>query len=432
MKNTHTHRWAAWCLGALPAVALGAGFQIQEQNASNLGTAYSGAGSSAHDASTAFYNPAALTQTGSQQYAQSLVFAHANMHLDIHTAHSNTGTPADGVYNDTLTHTAPLPSFHYAQRLGPRTVFGLSAVAPFGVKSEYNANSAARYLATKSSLMSFVISPSLAYQCGAAWSVAAGFDAGYVLAELDANLGVGDWQTDGRQTNQASDWGLGWHAGVWYTPTEHTRMGLNLRSRIPVNAQGDSVTYLSGFERRQTLSAEVDLPESVLLSIARDISQKTSWMADVQWTHWSRFDVLQLKYTSVYDALAIETINVAEVPENFRNTFRASFGMEHAYSNDWLFKAGVAYDPSPTREGFRTARIPDANRVWVAAGLRRRLSHKAHLDIGYAHLFFQNVHVVDHGPVASGTGLPLTASYMEADYQTQADVLGVQISWNLL
>ncbi|MBT6539804.1 MAG: hypothetical protein HOL58_10005, partial [Francisellaceae bacterium] len=42
--------------------AIAASFQIQEQNAKDLGTAYAGAGSLGEDASTNFYNPAALTE----------------------------------------------------------------------------------------------------------------------------------------------------------------------------------------------------------------------------------------------------------------------------------------------------------------------------------------------------------------------------------
>jgi long-chain fatty acid transport protein len=42
-------------------VSYGAGFQLLEQNASGLGTAYAGTAAAAEDASAVFFNPAGVT-----------------------------------------------------------------------------------------------------------------------------------------------------------------------------------------------------------------------------------------------------------------------------------------------------------------------------------------------------------------------------------
>ena len=47
--------------------ALGAGFALQEQNASGLGHAYAGGAAAAEDVSTIFYNPAGLVRLQTTQ-----------------------------------------------------------------------------------------------------------------------------------------------------------------------------------------------------------------------------------------------------------------------------------------------------------------------------------------------------------------------------
>ncbi|MES2213200.1 MAG: outer membrane protein transport protein [Pseudomonadota bacterium] len=419
-------------LGLSPWVVFAAGFQIQEQNAASLGTAYSGTAAIARDASSAFYNSAALTWVPQRQYAQAFVLAHADVDFQIGQSLSNIGTPSDGAYQVNPGGTAPVPAFHYATRLDPRWVFGLSAAAPFGVKTEYAPTSAARYLATKSAFLTYMISPSLAYRLSEKWSLGFGADAGYVLAELNANIGVGDYATDGYQVNKASAWGLGWHVGMLYEYSPATRFGVNVRSRIPVAAQGKSVTHLGDTVREQDVFAQVDLPDTVLFSAVHQLTTKVLMLADVQWTQWSRFEALRLKFSSIYAPTGVEVTNVVETPEHFRNTVRTSIGTEYHYRDKWTLKTGAAYDPTPTRPGFRTVRIPDADRFWLSMGVMYRLSARAHVDVGYAHIFFRSIEVQDCGPVSATNGMPVTASYIEGAYQTKGDVLGIQISWDLL
>src|SRR2546425_9978430 len=54
-------------LALMAGVAQGAGFALQEQNASGLGHAYAGGAAAAEDVSTIFYNPAGLVRLQSMQ-----------------------------------------------------------------------------------------------------------------------------------------------------------------------------------------------------------------------------------------------------------------------------------------------------------------------------------------------------------------------------
>src|SRR5438045_1390281 len=69
------------------------GFQIQEQSASGLGTAYAGVGSIAVDATTAFYNAAGLTRMNQEQVVFSGVGIFPNSKLRPKLATNNVGVP---------------------------------------------------------------------------------------------------------------------------------------------------------------------------------------------------------------------------------------------------------------------------------------------------------------------------------------------------
>ena len=49
-------------------------------------------------------------------------------------------------------------------------------------------------------------------------------------------------------------------------------------------------------------------------------------------------------------------------------------------------RVGVAYDTTPVKDEFRTPRLPDEDRTWLAAGFQWALSKQAAIDVGGAYL----------------------------------------------
>jgi long-chain fatty acid transport protein len=80
----------------------------------------------------------------------------------------------------------------------------------------------------------------------------------------------------------------------------------------------------------------------------------------------------------------------------------------------------VAYDQTPVSDAYRTARIPDGDRTWIAFGGQYRLSDRSALDFGYAHLFFKDTRInkTENGITLSGT------------YEGSVDILSAQFTHN--
>jgi long-chain fatty acid transport protein len=85
-----------------------------------------------------------------------------------------------------------------------------------------------------------------------------------------------------------------------------------------------------------------------------------------------------------------------------------------------MWRAGVAYDETPVEDAFRTARIPDNSRTWIALGGQYRLSEKSALDFGYAYLFVEDSSI---NSTVAGAGT------LRGSYDNSVNILSAQYTY---
>ena len=56
-------------------------------------------------------------------------------------------------------------------------------------------------------------------------------------------------------------------------------------------------------------------------------------------------------------------------------------------NQNWTLRAGYAFDESPVKEMYRTARVPDNDRQWLTAGATYNLNPRWSFDAALAYLF---------------------------------------------
>jgi len=423
--------------GSLPFIAQpvwSAGFALSEQNASGLGTSYAGAGSIAEDASTGYYNAAGLTRLGEEQIVGSAVWILPNSTLTATSATANIASPTTGrviplgAGSTSTDADAIAPGLHYAKRIDDCWVFGLSVASPFGLKTKYPNDSIARYMATRSDLKTIDIGPSIAYNWNG-FSIGVGADALYLVAKLDSRIGLGNVNTDGLTESTASNWGLGYHAGVLYEFTDCTRIGLSYRSQVKVNPRGETINQFlaAGLpETRYGLRSKITLPDSVLLSAYHAFNEQWAVMADVQWMHWSLFKTLPL---NLYDGTK------ALYKQYYRNTVRASLGGSYQWNDQVRLRLGTAYDKTPTQDTYRSIRIPDERRYWASVGAQYRFTKCFAIDVGYAHLFFKKAKINETAPALVQAGSAQSRQGLQTFNGTskgRADLIGIQLTWDFV
>ena len=385
----------AGCAGLTQA----AGFAMIEQNASGLGNAYAGQAASAQDASTIFFNPAGLTMLPDRQVVMAghLIKPQAEFSGSSNIGGGN-GGDAGGL--------AVVPNAYLAYRLTPDVHVGVGINAPFGLKTEYDSTWAGRTQAIKSELKTININPSIAWKATPTLSLGAGVSVQYAKATLTNNAGAA-----GLVTIEGDNYGWGFNLGALWQVTPATRIGLAYRSEVDQKLEG-TAEFSVTTSNNTPVTASVTLPDSASLSLLHKVNPKLDLLADITWTGWSNFDELRILRTNG------TTLGVT--PENWSDNYRYSVGLNYHLNDKLTLRSGVAYDETPVSDAFRTARIPDESRTWLAFGAQYRLSDKSAIDFGYAHLFVKDAKI-NH----TESGVTLTGKY-----DASVDILSAQFTHN--
>lgn len=378
-----------------------AGFALIEQNASGLGNAYAGQAASAQDASTVFFNPAGMSLL---QDTQGVVAGHL---IQPSARFSGTfSTPVGGGQGGDAGGVAFVPSLYLVHPLTRDVHLGLGINMPFGLKTDYDAGWVGRYQALKSELQTINVNPSVAWKISDRLSLGAGLD----FQRIDATLSnaISPLAPGSLMTVKGDDWGWGYNMGLLWT-ARNTRVGLAYRSEVAYTLKGQltaNAVLPSG-----DVAADLTMPASASLSVVHAVSPSVDLLADVTWTGWSAFDRLAIAYTTLPVALPATR-------ENWKDSWRYSLGATWHRDSVWSWRAGIAYDESPVPDAFRTPRIPDESRTWLAVGGQYRVDGKNAIDFGYAHLFVKEASI--HSTNVAGT---LTGRY--DDY---VNILSVQFT----
>ena len=190
-------------LGVLSTISFSAfagGFQLFEQNVTNLGNSYAGMSAQADDASTEFYNPAGMTRLDNPQVVGAVTWidvginAHATSATNTETVFvpvfnipvATIVTPVTGSGNNLQPgQTDPVPAFHFVYPFSHKFAVGFGITSPFGLDTIYPDTTLQRYLATKSSVEDINLSLDIAYQFNDHFSLGIGPDSQYLSATLD-------------------------------------------------------------------------------------------------------------------------------------------------------------------------------------------------------------------------------------------------------
>lgn len=390
---------AGLVLAGTASLTHAAGFALIEQNASGLGNAYAGAAAVAQDASTLFFNPAGMTRLPDRQV---VVAGHLIKPKAEFSGSSNIGGGNGGDAGGL----AAVPNAYYAFRLTPDVHLGVGVNAPFGLATEYDKTWAGRTQAIKSELKTVNINPSIAWKASDAVSLGAGVSIQYAEATLTNLAGA-----PGLATVKGDDYGWGFNLGALWQVDAATRIGLAYRSEVDYTLEG--TLTLSAFPAGNgPVTADTTLPDSASLSLFHTLNDRWDLLADLTWTGWSDFDELRIVRTN--GALASLT------EERWKDTWRFSLGANYRWNDTLTLRGGIAFDETPVPDAYRTARIPDEDRTWLSLGVQYRVSPKALLDVGYAHLFVKDARInkTESGVLLAGR------------YDASVDILSAQLTLN--
>lgn len=449
MKNVSTHLGKLSVLATLLMLgsnAFAAGFSLQEQNAVQTGDFGAGGAAIAEDASTAFYNPAGLVLLQEPQLvlaANYVDFATRYTgdvtYTNAEAAHYGAPTSSTQAVNNVGGGTGNvIPAFHASYPINNRLVAGFSVVSPLGLSTDYEADNYVKYNAVETTVKTIDLAPSLGFAVNKKFSVGLGLDVERLAATLSNYVGISPVSPalasyDSYSENKAYAWGYGYHAGMLYQFTPQTRVGLAYHSQVAFDATGTSTLTgpLAAAGTDETLTsndAEVKFrqPANTMLSAYHGFNNGWAVMGSVTYTQWDVFNNLNLQNVMAVDSSGNPILTDVNIPQNFHNTWRVSLGTDYRVNEDWLLRAGVGYDQSPTNDTDRNLRLPDGNRYATSLGAHYQVTKMVGLDGGWTHEFIQNASInntENENPqytTVNGTS------------KSSADIVGLQITWKFV
>jgi long-chain fatty acid transport protein len=374
----------ALLLLAFSGAASAGAFQLWEQNASGLGNAYAGSAAVADNASTVFYNPAGMTQLGSG-IQLSVGVAGVGPSYEFR---DNSGIKSGGNAGGW----AAVPNAYLSGQVTKDLFLGLGISAPFGLATEYDAGWAGAARAIKSEIKTVNINPSLAYRVSD--KVSLGFGLNY--QKIDAEL------TNSVVRLQGDDAGWGWNAGALFTLSPAMRVGVSYRSAVKYSLSGEASSAVPALNG--SINADVKLPDTFILSVWQQVSDRWEAMGDLSYTRWN--SVRSLNVTGL-------AVPVSET-FNYENSWRFAWGAGYKASDKAKLKFGIAFDRTPVRDEYRTARVPDSNRLWLSLGGQWNAGSYGKFDLGYSYLY-----VLDPS---------ISQGALQGKYDASAHIVGMQYS----
>ena len=440
-----------------PVLVRASGFALLEQSASRLGTAFAGTGAAADDATTTYFNPAGLTQLSQPEAVivasgigiTSKFSDRSSLPAFGQPLGANGGNAGDWNF---------VPAAYLTAPIAKDFAVGLAVNAPFGLKLDYAPDWIGRFQALSSEIKTTNFNPTIAYRINDRLSIGAGVSYQRLQAELTnavnysavvaqgvqqlvalgqlpaaaapgviaANLGL-----EGGARVRGDDGAWGFNLGLTYDFAAATRVGLAYRSRIAYDVTGTvtftpplvtdpvgagivaSVSATGAPLASGPISVSLEVPDSALLSLRQQIGSRFQLLADVAWTGWSSVPELRV----VRDTGAI----VSVTPEQWQDVFRYALGGAYEVSPTFTLRGGVAYDETPVPESTRTPRLPDPDRTWLAIGARWQPTESILLDVGYAHVFSDDV------PLNQNAGSTAAYGLVNGQQHAAVDVVSTQL-----
>jgi long-chain fatty acid transport protein len=443
-------------------VAYGSAFALQEQSGSGLGNAFAGGAAAAEDAATIFTNPAGMSRLTNLQAAA------AGSLICLQAKFSDNGSqPAAfqtlGGNGGDAGSCAVIPALYLASPINKQWSVGIGVNVPFGLKTEYDSDWIGRFQAVKSKLETINVNPAVSFKASDMVTIGGGANYQHVKAELTSRVNyagaIGQAaqqaaaagqipaaaitpiltaytgaQSDAKITG--NDGGWGWNIGVLVNFDPQTRFGASYRSTIKYDVSGSAefsnppvpalpaslapvagalANAVNGALKNGDVKLSLKVPDTANVSIFRQIDSKWDVMADVQYTGWSTVKDL----TIVRSTGAV----LSTTPENFRDTWRASIGANYHYSDQWMFRGGLAFDQSPIRDALRTPRLPDNDRTWISVGAQYKFSPQLLLDAGYTYIF------VKDPSMNQNAGSTPTSGLISGNYKSNVNIVAAQVTY---
>ncbi len=223
------------------------------------------------------------------------------------------------------------------------------------------------------------VAPALAFKLNGQIYFGAALNINYGMFDIAMHAGSEDNPTPppdeidlGQYEESMKGWGYGVTLGILVKPNKMFSVGATFRTASTVKFSGDaSISNLSllGANTTSDLDREVTWPMWLAGGVAFKPMEGLTLTTDIQWTQWSKIDVIKTVYKDPFwDAMMTQSGD-AERPMHWDDALQVRFGAEYRI-NTIAIRGGYYFDPSSAPDRTLNVLLPnyDFNVVTVGFG----------------------------------------------------------------
>ncbi len=395
--------WRAFSVGVVlllgASASWGAGFALFEHG--NRGMAMGGAMTAvADDPSAMYWNPAGLAF---QRNEGVQIMAGLTL-IDTGTPNfiGESPYPGDGYTAEQNSQIFYPAHFYLVYPLSDRVVFGFSTMTPFGLGTWWDEDFAGRFISKRVDLKTYNFAPNLSYKLSE--NAAFGFGVDYMVGSIDLTRQLPFFNPFTQQvadvgqvhlfTEDLSNDGWGWHAGIELKLGGGFTFGAMYRSSIEIDYEGKAsfTQYATGypeldfavaqnipFDRNLPITTKIEFPDYYSVGLAWS---NEWWTVSGQYGKmgWNSFQALPINFPQ--DPQFTEVVE-----QNYEDADQYRLGIEYRASERWSFQAGYLHDKTPQPTESMSPLLGDGDRTGYSVGLSWK--HPGWwVDLGYLYLPF--------------------------------------------
>lgn len=359
-------------------VAHGAGFALYEGTAAgNVDTA--GVIAKGGEAGAIFFNPAAITDLEGTQVQGGVSFVVPQCAVE--------GTdPYTGKHYKKFAKKSffPLPHLYLTHKLNDSLSLGLGLYTRYGLGANFGQSWFGRYNSTEVSIVTFNVTPTLAWKVNDWMSLSLGLSAQYLDVDLQQNidavggLGMRNYNSasytpyDVHQTLEGENIGLGFDIGLQLKPTDKWNIGLAYHSRVKHDIDG-KVSYnrhpmlvqmAPMLFNNTDAKCELTLPDQIMFASSYDVTDNLTLGGGFIYTMWETYDELDIKLARPI----MPNKNSLYSDKDWKNVWRIFAGGSYKLTDSFTVRASYTYDQSPLNENHIDYLVPADTRHLVALG----------------------------------------------------------------
>lgn len=340
MRNMKKNLVLLMVLLAFPSAIYAGGYRVSLQGVRQVALGAQGSTLS-HDASVAFFNPAALSFVEGKFSAALGVFG-----VGITSKYQNASTLESAETDNPLgTPIYAAVSYKPTEKLA----VGLSFTTPFGSTIDWGNEWAGKYVIDKIALKSYFLQPTVSYRFNDWFGIGVGYVAAKGSVNIKREVAVGNDDAS-LEIESTEGKGSGFNVGAYIKPHEKVTVGIAYRSKVQMEVENGDVMWENvpalvsnnlPFSA-ESFNAELPLPYEALFGISYQATPKLLLLAEIQSVGWEEYQTLDIQFvkgSELYDSVSTQA---------YDHTYSYSLGAEYAAMEALDVRLGYKYDNTPS------------------------------------------------------------------------------------